>query len=118
MSGFPKTLWVIEDWSVTSRDSVYTPPECRTTSIQGRCPHRRGFEHAILTSAVRRVEGRRIFTENGSRYVLGRPDPKYVAQCRSKGWHVPTHKHPLVVVKPSTNNGRRRDSKGRFLPKR
>jgi hypothetical protein len=116
---FPKTLWVIEDWSTTTRDDLdirpFLAPECRTVSIQGRCPNRPGFEHAILTSPIVRVEGRRVFTQTGSRYVLGKPAKSFVEFCRANGHHVPTHKHPLKLITLNVKVRRPRDSKGRFL---
>lgn len=118
--GFPRTMWVIENWSVTSRDdpdlSPYLAPECRTVSIVGCCPNRPGFERGLVTSPVKRVEGRRVFTVNGSRYVLGKPNPGYVEHCRAKGWHVPTHKHPLRLIQDAPRRkGPKRDAKGRFV---
>lgn len=90
-------MWIIEDWFVTSPNTMYDPPEVMTFMVVGRCPNRQGFEDAIRTSPIVKVEGRRIWTQNGSRYVLGRPDPKYVEYCKARKCHVPTRKHPIKV---------------------
>ncbi len=96
MAGYPKGMWVIQNWSIGVADpSPYTPPEARGMVIMGVCPARPGFEHGITTSRIVRHEGRRIWTESGSRYVLGKPNPEYVALCKQKGWYVPTHKRPI-----------------------
>lgn len=96
--GYPKSMWVIENWSTAvhpSLDNPYIPPECQGLSIVGQCPARPGFEEQICTSPIVRINGRRVCTSNNSRYVLGRPNPEFVKTCREKGWYVPTHKHPL-----------------------
>jgi len=99
MTGYPKSVWVIENWSTTTHPSA-TPFDAPETmvAVKGRCPNRgNGFEKGILTSPITRVKGRTIWTIN-SKYVLGKPDPAFVAFCRERGCHVPTHKHPLKPI--------------------
>ena len=99
--GYPKTIWVIENWSTRTHPSAtaFDAPETMIC-ITGRCSNRgNGFEKAIITSPIARVDGRIVYTTNGSKYVLGKPDPAFVAFCRERGCHVPTHKHPLKIHK-------------------
>ena len=88
----------LENWSVTSVDGEYDPPECRRIQVQGDV-----YEHLtrpdgeyIRTSDVREVNGRVVRTRN-SVYTLGEPDERYVNWCIANGCHVPTPEQPIVM---------------------
>ncbi len=78
----------IENWSVESgADSPYVPPEHAGIRLVGQC-----FGHGehddgkrIGTSTVVASEGRFVTTFSGSRYELGKPDPKWLAWMEEEG---------------------------------
>ena len=120
MQGYPRGMWVIQNWSVCSASgrafkSMPFLPFGPNSAIQGTESSRPGFAAGIVTTQILQVQGRRIRTNN-SRYVLGRPDPAYIAECRKQGWPVPSHKHPLKVTPPvvTVKAKPKRDAKGRF----
>lgn len=55
----------------------------------------------IKTSCIVRTEGRFVFTENGSRYELGEPDPPFVEWLTSNDYQFDPE-HPIRLVKKFT----------------
>lgn len=80
----------IEQWS-TYRGPFTAPevPPC----IKGKLG-----EKWIITSSVRRAEGRRVTTESGSVYVLGEPDPKWLEWLASNDYQFDPQ-NPIKTVK-------------------
>ena len=93
-------MWVIQNWSVCIHPglSVFMDP-AGFKSVQGQCNSRPELGPNITTSPVIKIVGRRITTETGSRYVLGKPNPEFVEWCRVNGHHVPSRKHPMKQIK-------------------
>lgn len=81
----------IESWSTfrSPFDAPELPP-----SVQGLLPNGR----QIITSRVVRSEGRRVWTENGSEYELGEPDPKFIEWLASNDYQFDPE-HPIRMVK-------------------
>lgn len=94
----------IENWSVTSADTPYTPPEACSFSLQGEVYDHPHFSDGdrVCTSTIVNVDGPIVMTYSGSVYRLGTPEPNYVEWCRKQGRHIPTSEcHILVHVSPN-----------------
>ncbi len=70
---------VIDNWSITSHDDPYTPPEARTIRLHGDVKNhpRFGDGVTVTTSPVVQAKGRVVRTKSGSRYRLGTIEPGY-----------------------------------------
>lgn len=80
----------LEQWS-TYRDA-YTAPEV-PPRLQGKAGDR-----FILTSCITRAEGHTVWTESGSRYELGEPDPKWLEWLASNDYQFDPE-NPIKTVK-------------------
>lgn len=85
-------------WSVIQKSwDGYTAPEFIPSHLQGvvegHPAHKDGT--IVTTSAIKRVEGRTVTTSSGSTYILGEPDPKYIAYLIEKGKAIPDNDYPL-----------------------
>lgn len=86
----------LENWSVIETpNSPYVPPECKVKRLHGSCPERAREVYYkltedlqkddITTSAISKIDGRKITTESGNIYLLGEVDPKYIEYLDSIG---------------------------------
>lgn len=82
----------IENWSLVMNGDAYTPPECFVQCLCGEFPDGK----KRVTSAIVKIDGKRVFTHSGSEYEVGKPDPKYVQFCIDNKFHVPTEEHPFL----------------------
>jgi hypothetical protein len=89
----------IENWSVTSSQGLYDPPECSRVQLKGNV-----FDHPlhsdgkfVRTSDICQVNGSKVLTNSGSVYILGEPSEEYVDFCREVGCHIPTPEEPIKV---------------------
>jgi hypothetical protein len=79
-----QTMYKLENWSTTSQSDAYTAPECLEIILQGNVygnPKFRDGDH-ILTSCIVSMVGRVITTYSGSKYLLGKIDPKFREMLR------------------------------------
>lgn len=85
----------INVWS-TYRDAFTAPevPPC----VQGRIPNGRH----IITSPIVRSEGRTVWTESGSHYELGEPDPRWLEWLASNDYQFDPE-NPIKTVKKLSN---------------
>lgn len=82
----------IENWSVITDSSPYTPPEYQKLYIKGIFPDGK----IKTTSAIQSVNGKVIQTQHNM-YVLGSPDPSFVEFCKLNNVHIPTEEIPILV---------------------
>jgi hypothetical protein len=70
----------LNNWSTTTRDEdPYTPPECKSTCLQGNVfghPNFPDGDH-VITSRIVSTNKRIITTYSGHQYRLGNIDPKF-----------------------------------------
>ena len=70
----------IRHWSVVGDNSnPYNPPELRTAHLQGNVYGHPRFPDGtqVRTSAIKDVKKRTVFTQSGSKYVLGNISSRY-----------------------------------------
>lgn len=72
----------LENWSVTFRGDRYTAPELRPPCLQGVVADGPRAGKSVITSRIVAADGRVVETWSGSKYVLGKIDPKYRAWLR------------------------------------
>ena len=89
----------IENWSITSHDDKYTPPEAQKIRLMGEVYGHPNFEegHKIVSSHIVSIHGNTIETASGSVYELGTPDEGFVEWCKTNGCHVPTEDEPIKL---------------------
>jgi hypothetical protein len=90
----------LEDWSVTSYGSIYTPPENHAKLLQGTVYGHPGHDDGkkITSSPILFVKGRKVTTRSGSEYVLGKPDPKWIVWMRAN--NIPFNPdQPIKIIK-------------------
>lgn len=79
----------LENWVVTSRDSVYTAPELRRSCINGKIYNdikgRFTDGEIITTGTIIKTEGRVVYTKRSS-YELGKPLPLYLEWLVENGY--------------------------------
>jgi hypothetical protein len=78
----------LEKWAVVFLNAdPYKAPELQQASLMGEAHGHPRFPDGskITTSRPKSVEGRRVTTSSGSVYVLGEPDPEWVAAMASIG---------------------------------
>ena len=81
----------LEDWSVVP--SLDPNPYCAPRrTLRGR---RNGETEFVNTSEIVHVDGKQVTTMSGSVYILGTPDPAYVAWCRDNACYIPTDEVPI-----------------------
>jgi hypothetical protein len=77
----------IENWSVVSKDDIYTAPELARFALAGDVfDHPRlGDAEGVTTSSIKSSNGRTVTTSSGTKYSLGQPSSDYVEWCRKNG---------------------------------
>lgn len=77
----------LEAWSTTAFDPRLPTREPGNLCVQGNVYGREGFADGdhILTMPVTSFQGRTIVTKSGSTYLLGEPDPEFVAFLAEEG---------------------------------
>ncbi len=94
----------IKNWGVSIPDP-YCAPECRglPTAVGKLVEEHRGYpaNATINTSAIVKIEGRKIHTKSGSVYVLdGDPHPEWVKAMKREGYGVDLN-NPLCCYAPT-----------------
>lgn len=78
-----RAVVILTNWSATVHPAVaakakYLPPEAVIPSLQGEAQnHPRLGKSPVITSPIVGIDGRKITTESGTVYRLGKIDPKY-----------------------------------------
>lgn len=88
----------IENWSITSKATPYTPPECHFIRIHGEVYGHPMFDDGaeVTTSDVLEVSGSVVQTRSRE-YILGDPNPDYVKWCLDNNMSPPTPEEPIRV---------------------
>lgn len=90
----------LDFWAVIQQPwDGYTAPELIPSRLQGvvegHPAHKDGT--TVTTSAIKKVEGRTVTTSSGSVYILGEPDPRYIAFLVENGKPIPNDENPLGI---------------------
>ena len=92
---------VLIDWSLSAPPlGPYDPPESKRFKVSGEIIGSPKFADGtrITTSSLVRIDGLKVYTSNGSTYLLGAPAPAYVQWCKHNGCHVPTPEEPIKLL--------------------
>jgi hypothetical protein len=77
----------LENWSVTLRGSIYLAPEhhqrCLQGEVFGHADHEDG--HHVTSSPIKTAEGQTVTTRSGTRYTLGKPNPRWLEWMEGEG---------------------------------
>jgi hypothetical protein len=91
----------IENWSVVaSSNNPYTPPERAPLRLTGNVyGHPKHYEGRFVeTSSIVSSSGVMVNTRSGSRYVLGKPCPKYLSWLEDHHPHIdPSNPFPELT---------------------
>ena len=83
----------LENWSVYA--DPYVAPELGAIRLRGTRINASETK-AVVTNYIDRIDGRRITTLTGTVYVLGEPDPMYLAWMAEHG-HAYDPEQPIRV---------------------
>lgn len=77
----------LENWSTTSFESPYTPPERRKVRLQGIVTGhpKKADGTSIVTTSIRESVGRQVTTRSGTVYDLGEPAPEFLQWLKDNG---------------------------------
>jgi hypothetical protein len=77
------TTDTLQNWSVVPGSiDPFVPPELSGIKVVGK---RQSDGKVVMTSRVKRVDGRRVTTKSGSVYVLGAISRQYRAWLKQRG---------------------------------
>jgi hypothetical protein len=81
-------MYVLKNWSVSYRtDDPWVAPECNPKCLKGNRYGNGEEGRGVLTSAIVKIDGKKITTFSGSVYILEEPDPNYLQWMKKEGYN-------------------------------